>query len=60
MRWQKRIINYFRNLVQVLAHRKGLVLLHLLPGPKMLSATKLNSDHALDALTDDPFGTQSQ
>ena len=45
--------------VQVFAHRFGLFLLHLLPGPKMPLATKLNSDRASDALTDDPFGTQS-
>ena len=45
--------------VQVFAHRFGLFLLHLLPGPKMPLATKLNPDRASDALTDDPFGTQS-
>jgi len=43
----------------VFAHRFGLFLLHLLPGPKMPLATKLNPDRASDALTDDPFGTQS-
>ena len=45
----------------VFAHRSrfGLFLLHLLPGPKMPLATKLNPDRASDALTDDPFGTQS-
>ena len=45
--------------IQVFAHRFGLFLLHLLPGPKMPLATKLNPDRASDALTDDPFGTQS-
>ena len=45
--------------IQVFAHRFGLFLLHLLPGPKMPLATKLNHDRASDALTDDPFGTQS-
>ena len=45
---------------QVLAHRKGLVLLHLLPGPKMPPATKLNFDHVSYTLTDESFGTQRQ
>ena len=45
--------------LQVFAHRFGLFLLHLLLGPKMPLATKLNPDRASDALTDDPFGTQS-
>ena len=44
--------------IQVFAHRFRLFLLHLLPGPKMPLATKLNAERASDALTDDPFGTQ--
>ena len=51
---------FYCRILQVIAHRMALFLLHLLPGPKMPSANKLNSDHALDALIDDPFGTQSQ
>ena len=53
-------IFYCRILQVMFAYRMALFLLHLLPGPKMLSATKLKFDHALDARTDDPFGTQSQ